>query len=39
MDPTLGLSYAFLRRRGVLPEEADAGHRRLIRALVTATAH
>ncbi len=37
-DPRSGLSYAFLRRRFLLPAQADADHGRLLRALRTAVA-
>ncbi|MFS0731677.1 serine hydrolase domain-containing protein [Curtobacterium sp. 1P10AnD] len=33
VDPVQALSYAFLRRRGVLPKEADAGHELLLSAI------
>jgi len=33
VDPRRGLSYAFLRRRGALSDETDAGHRSILAAL------
>jgi CubicO group peptidase (beta-lactamase class C family) len=36
VDPRRGLSYAFLRRRFLLPVQADADHARLLGALVAA---
>jgi hypothetical protein len=36
VDPRHGLSYAFLRRRFLLPAQADLDHGRILRALVHA---
>jgi CubicO group peptidase (beta-lactamase class C family) len=39
VDPRNGLSYAFLRRRFLLPAQADADHGRILRSLIHAASH